>query len=298
MLKKVFKLAGIFVLVGLILGIVGVVALGKDRILTIVHDMSNDSEYVAESYESNTGPAKLDLQFVNRNIVIIRDDVINIEISYYQSEKDQIECREENGTLIVTNDVRWQFFTFFNYVSSEKRMVEVTIPNTVEYDIKIMTTNGNIVLEDLDTLQTVDVATTNGTIKLMNTDVTGNVELRASNGTIQVTKVQASQLLADTINGEVIIREVISAAIDAESTNGSLDVSLVTCDDIDLNTSNGVIDVEIVGTFEDYKIVLHTVNGKIRYDDLTLSSGTIHPDASKVLSAQTVNGGINFSFTE
>lgn len=278
MLGKLFKFGGIILLLGLIAGVVSVAVLGREGVDKIVDYFNDDKDYVAMSFVSEEEVDKINLQFVNRNVKVVRADVEHVQIDYFVSDKDPIEVNETGGEVIMTNRVRWEIFRIFRYVSSEKRMVSVTLPNDLALDVEIETTNGNIVLEDLLSVESVLLESTNGSITVKGVNSTNDIEVETVNGGLSVQNVSASRIVLET-------------------TNGGITVSGASSDDIQLQSTNGGMNVNVSGEFEAYRINVRTTNGRIRYGDLTLASGIMNPNAEKNLVIKTTNGSVDLSFS-
>lgn len=277
MLGKLFKFGGILLLLGLIAGVVSVAVLGREGVDKIVNYFNEDENYEAASFTSEEEVKKINLQFVNRNVKVIRAEIDHVQIDYFVSDKDPIEVSETGGEVIMTNKVRWRIFSVFRYVSTEKRTVSVTLPNDLVLDVEIETTNGSIVLENLEEVKSVLLESTNGSITVKGINSLQDIEV-------------------ETVNGGLNVQNVTARKIILETTNGGITVFEATSDDIRLQSTNGGMNVNINGNFESYRVIVRTTNGKIRFGDLVLASGVMNPNADKNLEIKTTNGSVDLSF--
>lgn len=277
MLGKLFKFGGILLLLGLIAGVVSVAVLGREGVDKIVNYFNEDENYEAESFTSTEEVDKINLQFVNRNVKVIRAEIDHVQIDYFVSDKDPIEVSESNGEIIMTNKVRWRVFSVFRYVSTEKRTVSVTLPNDLVLDVEIETTNGSIGLENLADVKSVLLESTNGSITVKGVNSLQDIEVETVNGGLNVQNVTANKIILETTNGGITVFEATS-------------------DDIRLQSTNGGMNVNINGNFENYRVNVRTTNGRIRFGDLVLASGIMNPNAEKNLEIKTTNGSVDLSF--
>lgn len=279
MLGKLFKFAGMLVVLGLIIGVISVAVLGTEKITEFIDKFNEDDLYEEMHFVAGEDAVNLELQFVNRNVVVSRGDVETIEIHYFVSERDTITVSENSGTVKMENRVRWQLFGAFRHVSSEIRRIEVVLPVNLLVGVDIKTTNGNLLLEELDNVQGIKLQTTNGNVTLRHISIVDDLIIQTTNGLLNVQYVAADKMNLKTTNGSITVNKAESNHITLKSTNGG-------------------ITVDVRGVFEEYRIDVKSTNGRIRYENYTLGSGLIHPNATNILNVQTTNGGIRLSFSE
>lgn len=140
--------------------------------------------------------------------------------------------------------------------------VDVSLPPTA--DLAVTGTNGDVTATGLDGALT--IATTNGAVTLSN--VNGRLDLRS-------------------VNGALRLRDASSSSVKAVTTNGAVDLRfLESPTTVEGQTINGSVTVQVPDT-EAYRIVAHTVNGRVDTSEVTSS-----PDATRAITVNTVNGSV------
>lgn len=262
----------------IVIGAAFYLIIGKESSQYLLDRAVQDHDYTETLYSSTTELTGLDLEMVNRNVNVIRADVEKVEITYYQSDKDAIEIKESSGILVLDNKVKKYAFNMFSKVSNEKRVIQVVLPQNLNYNISIETINGNHILEDLGILKNVELKTINGTITVKKTETINNFFINSTNGFIYGENLKSSSMCFETTNGEIQLSSSV-------------------CNDISLSSINGSISVEVLGIFEEYKIDVSTVIGKIYYDDLVIAKGIINKEALKKLKIKIITGDIRMIFS-
>lgn len=158
--------------------------------------------------------------------------------------------------------------------------VDVKLPNTVEADLDVRSSNGSISLTDLKG-DTIKARTSNGRIILEDLSAkslngrtsNGNIQctveamdtqLHTSNGTISVSKLKGESLEARTSNGRIVLGDISVKKITARTSNGRIEGE-VDSEDAQLSTSNGGIELTIPSISSgDYN--LRTSKGPIEID--------------------------------
>ena len=184
--------------------------------------------------------------------------------------------------------------------------VDVKLPNTVEVDLDVRSSNGTISLTDLKG-DDMKARTSNGRIILKDLSArnlngqtsNGNIQCRVeardtqlhtSNGTISVSKLKGEYLEARTSNGSIVLGDISVKKITARTSNGRIEGE-VDSEDAQLSTSNGGIELTIPGISSgDYN--LHTSKGSIALD---LSS---MPDVGYDLNLRTNRGRVRIDLPD
>lgn len=274
---KALKIFGVIIISLLVFGVAIYFLVNRDSEDYLLNLAVQDRDYTETIFTSETELDNLDFQMINRSIIVKRKDVENVEITYFQSEKDFIEIKEISGNLVLSNKVKRNAFNIFSRVSTEKKLITITIPQNFAYGFKIKTINGDLLLDELGILKNLEAGTINGSITIKNTEITLNCKINSVNGFILGENLIANNAHLETVNGEIDLKDVVS-------------------NDIKLITTNGSINVEVLGIFEEYRIDTHTTIGKIYYKDLILSKGITNKEALKNLKISTTTGNITINF--
>lgn len=275
---KALKIFGVIIISLLVFGVAIYFLVNRDSEDYLLNLAVQDRDYTETIFTSETELDNLDFQMINRSIIVKRKDVENVEITYFQSEKDFIEIKEISGNLVLSNKVKRNAFNIFSRVSAEKKLITITIPRNYAYDFKIKTINGDLLLEDLGVVKNIELGTINGSVTIKNIETTLNCKINSINGFILGENIISNNVHLETVNGEINLKNVVS-------------------NDIKLITTNGSIDVEVFGLFEEYRIDAHTTIGKVYYNDLVLANGIIHKEALKNIKISITTGNITMKFS-
>ncbi len=294
---KLFKIAlGLF-LVGV--GILAIFSLmSEDRIFAF----ANDEDYVYHelSYDADDF-AKLSFNFENRDFLFRKSDNDEIKITYYTTEKDPVEVTEVGTTLKLVNEIVWynQVFIGWNFFTNDDYYdVYVYLPDSVDYEIYLIDSNGSVDITGVTNLTDVFVTTSNGRITT-DSAYADSMDLISSNGEIRVTgTVVADSLTVATSNGRIYLTDVVAETIIGSTSNGKVVGTNVACESITLNTSNGDIEIGLAGEKNDYDVIMSTSNGDMVYDGLETSQEYIYTPGEFIIILNTSNGDIVITFGE
>lgn len=275
--KKIIKLSIFTLIVGLIIAVVGLVSVNGE--MTLISDLySNDGSYEDKVYLAEDKDIdEIDLQFNSRRIVFNSTDNDTIEVIYFDTERDNLEITQEYGKLNITNNYRPQrFFSSFGYTSLEKRTVVINLPKNVTYSVKVWSGNGDIILEDVSNIVSLNTFAVNANLKVVN-----------------VTNLYS--LHSQTTNGNLLIKDTTINNIELISINGNLSTVNVSSVNVSAQTTNGNISIALAAEPELYKIDTHTINGRVRFNGLKLSNGIYQQLGIYNVVAKTTNGNIKIT---
>ena len=234
-----------------------------------------------------TNKSKEELSKINIDISVDENIVIETRYPGYKTKKTEGEsCNEKDFSF-------WDLIkkAISSSCGGSKASVdyEIKVPDYVVVS-KVSTTNGKIDLEG--TTGPSVLTTTNGKIEVEN--VEGDIEAHSTNGKIKIENANGF-VSARTTNGKI---EVESEGIkDLATTNGGIEAEIKKIkENIGIRTTNGSIKLGLDANL-DAIIELHTTNGGIDLDDITLEVTSIHK--KKHIEGKMGEGGpeINVSTT-
>lgn len=123
--------------------------------------------------------------------------------------------------------------------------VKLYIPKKLEANIKLLTSNGRIVIQNLQNKSLLELGSSNGRLDLANLRVK-ELHGRTSNGRIEIKNAASEVLDVVTSNGAIYI-EGICEQVHAQTSNGTISVypHIMSKGTLDLGTSNGRIKVVV-----------------------------------------------------
>jgi len=218
-------------------------------------------------------------------------DDIRVEANVFERFENEIDIDEDEKTIYVKNESTISIVFSFNWIRTmfmEPDEVIIFLPENLTIDdvdvssrnggytmrdfqlsnLKVRTSNGNLLLENIEAVETIDMETSNGRITL-NTINAVEITSRTSNGRVNVTDLEADDIILRTSNGSITVRGANSQNKDgqtffARTSNGSVDVEEVYFKEVELRTSNGNIDYHNTDlTFIVENLTTSTSNGSV-----------------------------------
>ena len=218
-------------------------------------------------------------------------DDIRVEANVFERFETEIDIDEDEKTIYVKNESTISIVFSFNWIRTmfmEPDEVIIFLPENLTIDdvdvssrnggytmrdfqlsnLKVRTSNGNLLLENIEAVETIDMETSNGRITL-NTINAVEITSRTSNGRVNVTDLEADDIILRTSNGSITVRGANSQNKDgqtffARTSNGSVDVEEVYFKEVELRTSNGNIDYHNTDlTFIVENLTTSTSNGSV-----------------------------------
>ncbi|HOW38348.1 MAG TPA: DUF4097 family beta strand repeat-containing protein [Bacillota bacterium] len=254
---------------GIALVLIGIVGAGVGLLISVGEGQRffEDQDYVkvTESIDADA-LSRILVEMENRRIVIGESTTANIEVTYYESEKDPIDSSQEGDTFSLVNDPVWYwgFLWWMNWgrwFTGEKTTVTILIPEGTDWVLDLDTANGNIEIIEVDPIASLTLDTENGDLLLEKLAFDGLLRAKTTNGAIRLNEVQTASLSLSTTNGRVSLTDVTTGAITLTDTNGDILFTNVVATSIQATNTNGryvLTDVTATGA-----ISLITTNGNI-----------------------------------
>lgn len=291
-LKKIFLISLVALLIGFIVFIVALAAVGWD-----IKRLSN-IEIKQEAYqESETNLInEIVIDYENADIKLSYGDEFSVSypVSYTKGGKpaSKVTVDDEGGRLNIKERAKWFLNIGFNFTSPK---IYITIPRDRTVKLNFDTNNGDVSVFGADNIKFDDIKidTDNGDIEIKTVSA-NNIFVSTNNGDVDFNSVYTSgEINIETDNGEVEFKSTVAARrIEIESDNGdiSLDDALVDAQEIIISADNGDVELKVIGKQADYTVKVETDNGNANVKD---SIGGI-----RLIDIETDNGDIELYFAE
>ncbi len=288
-------------LLGVILlgtGVVGMM-IGTGKLEIDWPDFQIGSQGKAEysSYRYTADPnviEQIELELDDRSVEVVEYEGDEIVLEFYASQYDSIEVKEERTTFIGKIETKRGFFFNFDLASLfdnrgyEQKTVLLHLPSSYIGDIDIDTSNGGIILKDIEKLGDVELETSNGPVTVDNMTL-DRLEIKTSNGKVSLGNLFADRITAKTSNGVISTLSVRAhETLSLTTSNGGITAAEIDSNDINLKSSNGKITAIITKPQSDFTITCETSNG-----DSNIESGG---SGYKKLNVKTSNADIEVMF--
>ncbi|MBN2504194.1 MAG: DUF4097 family beta strand repeat protein [Bacilli bacterium] len=241
-----------------------------------------------------------DISLKNKAVTILPSTTGNIEIKYYETEKNWVDVDSDGATLMLDNDTEWYYnlILWFNIFRLNKYMqFYLYLPTDTSYDINLATSNGDVDLNDLIENH-VSLSSSNGDINLTEASINGEFNATTANGRIILDSVDISEEAElFTSNGQIKLDDVTVPNIDLSTSNGKIIVSGITADVVHAETSNGDIEISVEGSLAEYHLVMATSNGSYYLNGVKVTANVYNTDQSKRIDAESSNGDVEIEFS-
>jgi len=298
-MKTLGRIAFILFLIGLGLVIAGLVAGGTGAFGNLTPE---DYVLVDETYDVASIDT-LRLSFANKNIEVLPAETAQIRIVYYVTVDDPVIVTEGVDVLEFEEDVDWQFqwfsWNWFQSLNPEFFDCTLYLPADVAFSLDLSTSNGTIDINDFDQLVMIDAYTSNGAVTLGDLVVADTIAIISSNGAFDITNVTAGGTVnLRTSNGRITVNGLVASGdVTLKTSNGPVNVTGIETADLEVDTSNGRIDVTVVGSYDDYRILMETSNGSMYIDGDEKNDGRYNTSLSDTIDLDTSNGNVHLNFT-
>lgn len=227
-------IAMVLIIIGGVMGVGGMSALGWDwnKLDTRVFE-----EKFYEQAETDVIKG-IDIDLANLSLKIIKGDKVSLNYYDTKDNKMNIELNPTSGTLVISNNYKWNFsFKFFNFVDKE---VVLTVPDNINLTIDVVNLNMNA-----DTLKC------------------ENLDIEATNMNLAIGSLSAKILDINSTNAKLNINDLVADVLKVEATNIEIITPRLVSSDIYLDFTNfsRSTDISIAGNKADYKIRVDLTNG-------------------------------------
>ena len=248
-----------------------------------------------------TGKDSITVQDANMPIKIGLSPDDSIHITYFEREHETYEIDTSDG-ISIKSSVSYKWFDRIAVIDLSSPSLTILLPRDYTGSLDISTTNADITVGDLSP-QDLKVVTTNGKITLDNLTVAQGVFADTVNSAITVRSVAAGgSFEAFNRNGSLSLKALTAQSVSAETSNSGVTLSAVASDShITVVNQNGSITLEAAAA---KTVTAKTRNGKLTCEsvdaidtiDLSNDNGSIKIDklaATQQISLSTSNASIS-----
>ena len=274
-IKRILKLAGLFIVIGIVVALVGFAVSG--------FDFRNLSSNTYEThYAYFTTAKKIDrivLDFDTTNITVeYTPDADKISVTYETQHTKNGDAltkvieKNENGVISFTEERSWR--ASVNFFDFHEMKASVTLPEDFATELNIETDTGDILIKGAEVDSRVKLSTDTGNIKIENSAFSDiSVEVDTGDVFIKDTTLSgAFRLEADTGDAALSGLEANSVSLSADTGDVSLK-NVRSSTGIDVETDTG--DVELNGSIFAKTVGIETDTGDVDGEEATVDAESV-----------------------
>ncbi len=307
-MKKGFIFGGLVCVIGLIL--ISIAYAFKGESAFHLEENKVEKNYIFDGDYKN-----IIFDEKNKSIVVKRSPDEKVYLKTYESNTEYYDITEGEDLKIeyknnwfnkgINLDFNWIFnFNKFNcelYIPENMNLnlvLENVNGSIYVYDVNVNSLsvngkNGSITIEDVTTIEDLEVYNKNGNINVEEVKVRkGNINNK--NGSININTVDGNSVKTSNKNGNIYIQDIYSNNnINVDNTNGKIDFNNIDFEyTLEMNSTNGGITGSLGDLERNYSFDLKTTNGKVELNNVKVDNYKSDLGNKKVI-VKTTNGNIN-----
>ena len=317
------KVAAVFVSIGVILVIAGLVMVGifggetikninwRDVFSGTTHNLESANASDDKTAEELNGLTNIEINVGRYTVYVLPTDENKVSVKYVSPLEDGVDVQVTylDSKLMVTETDNLGSL-FFGGLFGSKRFIAVYVPQTELFTSATLTVNAvtaGIKIQDVTFASVKCIAETGG-INLFNNNVK-DVEISANTGAVNIKQLNCEKLIARTDTGSVNLNEVsaknsIAVDVNTGSVNCHVTTDKLTVDtdtgsvnftveanDIKIFTDTGSVNGDIKGSKAEYQISVRKDTGKSNIKNQSVANAT------KFLTVEVDTGSININFS-
>lgn len=291
-MKTIQRIAGVFLLLGVIIGGIVLVRTGGDfsRLNNETIEQKEKSFQASQMKELNFDMSSTDVEVVGSA------DTDKVVIKYPESKKQSYSITEENGKVTITekHDRIFNFFRFdIDFFNLKKWTIQIVLPVDSLETLTLNGASGDVDISKLVIKKNLALSLRSGDVYLQDTTVAGETSVRLSSGEIELTNIVSKDLYLKATSGDLDVDRVIVANQSTmEVTSGDIVLSQFKAGQkTDLSTTSGDISGSLVGQMIEY-----TIQSKVTSGDNSLPQHL--EGGSKQLRVEATSGDITIRFDQ
>lgn len=291
-MKTIQRIAGVFLLLGVIIGGIVLVRTGGDfsRLNNETVEQKEKSFQASQMKELNFDMSSTDVEVVGST------DTDKVVIKYPESKKQSYSITEENGKVTITekHDRIFNFFRFdIDFFNLKKWTIQIVLPVDSLETLTLNGASGDVDISKLVIKKNLALSLRSGDVYLQDTTVAGETSVRLSSGEIELTNIVSKDLYLKATSGDLDVDRVIVANQSTmEVTSGDIALSQFKAGQkTDLSTTSGDISGVLVGQMIEY-----TIQSKVTSGDNSLPQHL--EGGSKQLRVEATSGDITIRFDQ
>lgn len=254
-MKTIQRIAGVFLILGLVFWGIFLVRTEGD-----FSRISNETVVLKEKTFKASQVNQLNFDMTSTDVVITGSDQLDqILIQYPESKKRSYTVEQENGQLLITEKTKPVFGLLnldFDFLISENRTVQATLPKDVLTTLKIDASSGDVSIQDLVIKEEMQMELSSGSVKIENTQITGKLSIGLTSGDITLAEIKTEDLNLRTTSGDIHIHQAeVAKLAKVEVTSGDILFDGFSAgQETDLSATSGNIQGRLAGSITDYSI--------------------------------------------
>ena len=294
-IKRILKLAGLFIVIGIVVALVGFAVSG--------FDFRNLSSNTYEThYAYFTTAKKIDrlvLDFDTTNITVeYTPDADKISVTYETQHTKSGDAltkvieKNENGVISFTEERSWR--AGINFFDFHEMKASVTLPEDFATELDIETDTGDILIKGAKVDSRVKLSTDTGNIKIENsafsdisvevdtgdvfikdTTLSGAFRLEADTGDTALSGFEAGSVSITADTGDVSLKNVRSSTgIDVETDTGDVELNgSIFAKSVGIETDTGYVD--LYGSIFAKSVDIETDTGDVDGEEATVDAESV-----------------------
>lgn len=291
-MKTIQRIAGVFLLLGIIIGGIVLVRTGGDfsRLNNETVEQKEKSFQASQMKELNFDMSSTDVEVVGSA------DTDKVVIKYPESKKQSYSITEENGKVTITekHDRIFNFFRFdIDFFNLKKWTIQIVLPVDSLETLTLNGASGDVDISKLVIKKNLALSLRSGDVYLQDTTVAGETSVRLSSGEIELTNIVSKDLYLKASSGDMNIERVtVANQSTMEVTSGDIVLSQFKAGQkTDLSTTSGDISGSLVG-----RMIEYTIQSKVTSGDNSLPQHL--EGGSKQLRVEATSGDITIRFDQ
>ena len=257
---------------------------------------------VEETLETDIKSIEMNLQDIDVEVHLVESDTVEV-IEYASNDEDEelVEMKQDAGKVVIQSKESKHrgFWKWLKWGNTNKRKIEVNIPNKFKEQLQIVTLSGDIKIEENWTLAGLELFTASGDIHLG--EIKADSEIESASGDIYINALLGKEHQLKTASGEISL-EKGEGNFEIASISGDQRLGIIMGKSHEISSTSGSIDIEeIEGTCD-----MTSVSGAFNVEHLSgdgkakLTSGEFcveELDLQGDLKVETLSGEVELTFT-
>lgn len=268
--QRIIKYVAIGLALLLTVNIISAIMYGIISIGT-VFTFNNDKDYIKEGLENipvSENIEVLDIDIASSNITIKEGSTVKIE-----TNNKYIKTKENNHKLTITEEKH----NWLNINNTSDLIIYLPL-NYLFNNVSIENGAGKIDIESLNT-ERLNLDLGAGKVNINNLTVLKDTEIDGGAGEINITNGNLTNLDLDMGVGKLTLTATINE-------NSKIDAGV------------GALDLNLIGTIDDYKIILDKGLGNATLDGEKMKNSTYYGNGSKLIDIDGGIGAIKIDFID
>ncbi|MGT2711748.1 DUF4097 family beta strand repeat-containing protein [Streptococcus oriscaviae] len=289
-MKIIQRIAGAFLLIGLLVGGIVLVRTGGN-----FSQLGNENQVQKEKTFEVSQIKELSFEMIASDVKVTGSaDTDQVLIKYPESKSRTYTIIEENGKLIISEKKEPILGIFtFDFFSSEAWTVQVILPVDNLDNVTLDSSSGDVEFQKLVIKENLDLSLSSSDVRLETVTVAGETSVQLSSGEIDLTNVVSKDLYLKATSGGLQVDGVIVAnQTTMETTSGAIRFSQFKAgQETELSATSGDIRGDLLGKMTEYSIQSTVTSGANNLPQ-ELDEGY------KQLRVKTTSGDIDVQFEQ